>query len=141
MMGLSTKIVHLRLMLNETTLVYDDKTRAEPTEILLSEIKKMNLVSLKAFEVVCEGGRSFVFEADSSSTQKAWMEALSLAVAASTEPSLRERVDDERRLRIEAVNRAHYKSLQQHNSANASAAAFKLKYGLNSKQQGSQGQS
>eukprot|EP01038_Epipyxis_sp_PR26KG_P007872 gene7872-10686_t len=106
-MGLSSKIVFLRLMMNETELVYDDETRSEPTQILLKTVQKIMMTSLKAFEIQTET-KSFNFESDSSSTQKAWIEALKIATDRANGPSLRERVENERRLKKESEKKELY---------------------------------
>jgi hypothetical protein len=103
MMGLSTKVVRLRLMQNETTLVYDDESRAEPTEIQLAEIKKLHMTSLKAFEITTD--KSFCFEADSSNTLKMWIAALNEVIRRAKEPKFREKVDNARRLRAEEARK------------------------------------
>jgi hypothetical protein len=108
MMGMSTKIVKLRMSQDETTLLYDDQSRAEPTIIPLSEVIKLNMTSLKAFELSTDS-KSYEFEADSSSVQKQWMEALKVTIERSKEPNLRQKVDNERRLKVEAARRSSVK--------------------------------
>ena len=104
MMGLSTKVVRLRLMSNESTLVYDDDTKAESTEIPLNDVLKLTMTSLKAFEIVTSN-KSFCFEADSAATQNVWMAALDVAIIRAKEPPFRQKVDNNRRLRNEALRR------------------------------------
>lgn len=130
-MGISTKLVKLRLTQDEQTLVYDDQSRAEPTEIPLKDIRKLKMTSLKAFEIGT-GDKTYEFEADSTATQKEWMEALKTVIEWSKKPSLREKVDNERRLKWENARRSSGGGGSHTNNRSerrGSTAKFKGKYG------------
>ncbi len=131
MMGLSTKVVRLRLMQNETTLVYDDESRAEPTEIQLAEIKKLSMTSLKAFEIITD--KSFCFEADSSNTLKLWIAALNEVIRRAKEPKFREKVDNARRLRLEASRKEESARRRGRNVEARVKEASNIKYNYSNK--------
>lgn len=129
MMGMSTKLVKLRLTQDGHTLVYDDQSRAEPTSINLKEIKKLKMSSLKGFEIGTEE-KSYEFEAESSITQRAWMDALKVVIEVSKSPNLREKVDNERRLKWENARRGAASSNSSVRSERrGSSARSKGKYG------------
>lgn len=66
-------------MSDDSTLVYDDESRADPTIIKLHGIDRLNITSLKAFEISTDL-KVYHFEADSAATQKKWLEALKIAI-------------------------------------------------------------
>jgi hypothetical protein len=112
-MGLSNKIVTLRLMMNEKTLIYNDLKYSETittstnTKILLSDIIRIDTVSLKSFEIVTVSN-TFKFEAENSLTCKAWIDALKIAFQRAKQPSLREKVENDRRLKLEEERRDEF---------------------------------
>lgn len=72
--------------------MYDDTKRSRPTKIPMVAIAHINMLSSKLFELVAvDDGKkkSFVFEGDSSATQKVWVDALKAAVVYSRAPTLR----------------------------------------------------
>lgn len=101
MMGITSYIVKLRLLSDDTnTLVYDGDLKPEPEEIPLASINKIVMTNLTTFELVTPG-KSYSFEADSISTLKTWTEALNLAIRLAKEPPIRQRVEDDRRRKID----------------------------------------
>lgn len=111
-MGLTTKVVTLRMMSDDKTLVYDDDTRAEPTVINLNEVERINVTTLKAFELFTDS-KSFQFIADNQDVQKAWVEALKIAIKNAREPPLREKVNIARKKRVELRKRTEYENQRQ----------------------------
>ena len=102
MMGLSARVVELRLLSDMSTLIYDDKTNAsKPRHIPLGSIKKMKAPGLTSFELVGSSNKSYTFEADTAATQKKWIDSLKIAIEIAREPSLKEQIHRERRERIE----------------------------------------
>ena len=80
MMGLQARVVELRLIGDMRTLIYDDvQQRSEPREISLKHIRKISVVGLTAFALKTHD-KTYEFEADSSSTQKKWIDAIKMGV-------------------------------------------------------------
>ncbi len=135
MMGLGVRVVELRLMSDMQTLVYDDKANAsKPTNISLADITKIKVPSSTSFELKTSE-KSYEFEADSSTTQKNWVEALKLTVASVQRPSLKDTIHRERRERVERkykdediVNRQRQTEASK-SSREAKRAEIKNKYG------------
>jgi hypothetical protein len=103
MMGMTSYIVKLRL-LDEHTLIYDGDLKPDPEEIKILSINKISMTNLTTFELVTSS-KSYSFEADSIQTLKTWTDALGRAVAIAKEPSLKSRIEDDRRKRIELRKR------------------------------------
>lgn len=99
MMGMSSYICKLRLV-NDETLAYDGDGKPEPEHIELASIQKIIMTNLTTFELVTQA-KSYAFEADSITTLKTWTEALNLAVRLAKEPPIRQRVEDDRRRKLE----------------------------------------
>jgi hypothetical protein len=99
MMGMSSYIVKLRLV-NGDTVVYDGDGKPEPENIKLASVTKIIMTNLTTFEIVTPG-KSYAFEADSITTLKTWQEALNLAVRMAKEPPIRQRVDEDRKKKVE----------------------------------------
>ena len=111
-MGMSTKVVSLRLLVDERTLVYDDESRAEPTVITLSEVSRITVTSLKGFEIVTPA-KSFCFEADTASNMRLWLEALKKCVDRAQGPNLKQRIERERREKVEESRRSEHLSVRE----------------------------
>lgn len=103
MMGISSYIVKLR-MINDDTMVYDGDGKPEPENIRLSTVSKIIMTNLTTFEIVTPA-KAYAFEADSITTLKTWQEALSLAVRVAKEPPIRQRVEDDRRKKMDMRKR------------------------------------
>ena len=110
MMGLSTRIVTMRLMSDNVTLMYEDDSRREVVEMKLPDVRDITPTSFDTFDIIA-GGRTHTFQADSKNTQQAWVHALRTAVNRSLAPTLRTRVE---RLRIEKKHIMEERS-QRHN--------------------------
>ena len=97
MMGLSTRIVTMRLMSDNSTLMYEDDSRREVVEMKLVDIKDIIPTTFDTFDIIA-GGRTHSLQADSKQTQQAWVHGLRDAVNRALTPPLRTRVE---RLRSE----------------------------------------
>lgn len=99
--GFNTRVVELRLYADLKTLVYDDITnKSKPTEILLNQIRKLNIPNLTSIEIKTNE-KSYEFEADTASTAKKWVDALKLAIEKAHQPTLKEIIHRNRRELIE----------------------------------------
>lgn len=108
MMGFSSKIVTMRLLPDDVTLVCDDEAQGGMVTMALSRIERINMTSLKSFEINTSNGKSREFEAGSAQLQKQWVDALKEAVERAHKPGLKEQVEEQRR------NREMQKSLNLH---------------------------
>ena len=113
MMGLSSRIVTLRLMTDNSTLMYEDDSRRDIVEMRMQDIDDIVPTSFDSFDIIASG-RTHSFIADSKQTQQAWIHALRDAVNRSLEPTLRQRVE---RLRMEKKER-HDQALADKETAN-----------------------
>lgn len=134
MMGMSSRVVELRLYGDMKTLVYDDVTnKSKPTEISLAQVRKIALPGLTSFELKTHE-KSYEFEADTANTQKKWVDALKAAVERAHRPSLKDFIHRERREAIEnrykeedAINRARLAESTKANRA-SKREAIRSKY-------------
>lgn len=113
-LGLSKKQTRVEISEDQTLLHYDfDSTEKDSrynekkneNTITVKNIAKVSNTSFVGFEIKVKNSRSHKFEAESSSIQKTWIEALTIASERANKPSLCERVDSERFLKAEAAKR------------------------------------
>lgn len=144
MMGLSTKLVSLRLTQDDKSLVYDDESRSEPTIILLRDIENMKSTNEKSFEITnistsddhLNKKIKYIFESSSREVTTAWIEALKVAIKRAREPPFRERIEYSRRQHAEGKKRAREGAERDEQKArekdvrSAEKALLKEKYSL-----------
>eukprot|EP01036_Dinobryon_divergens_P029587 gene29587-38709_t len=95
-MGLSVKLIKLRLLEDNSILVYNSPGSGL-TDIELSSISKVAAVSVTAFEIVTVD-KIYSLDCDSAETQKMWVEALTIVMQISKVPSLKSKVESTRRV-------------------------------------------
>jgi hypothetical protein len=132
-MGLQTKLVTLRMMSDDKTLVYDDE-HSGPTVIPLHTVEKITMTSLKAFEITTME-KSYNFSSDSK-VRELWVEALKIAVQRAREPPFNEQVEVERRRKVDMKRREEFDSMRQKSNSQRRDAnraennKLKSKYGI-----------
>lgn len=97
LMGLSVKLIKLRLLEDNSILIYDSPGSGL-TDIELSSILKVAAVSVTAFEIVTVD-KTYSLDCDSAETQKMWVEALTIVLQISKAPSLKSKIESSRRSR------------------------------------------
>jgi hypothetical protein len=122
MMGLSSKIVSLRLMADNKTLMYEEDIRRELVQFRLTDIDDIVATSFDAFDVIASG-RTHSFQADTKQTQQAWIHGLREAVNYALTPSLKQRVEQLRAEKREKLERMQVQQDQSSMEMNAAEQA------------------
>ena len=132
-MGLQTKLVTLRMMSDDKTLVYDDD-HSGPTVIPLHTVDKITMTNLKAFDIATSE-KSYNFSSDSK-VRELWVEALKIAVQRAREPPFNEQIEVERRRKVDMKRRVEFDSMRQQsnnerrNATKTENNKIKSKYGM-----------
>jgi len=101
----SKNIVTIRLEQDRSTLSSTSEKTREVRHLSVEEIASITLKSLKQFEIVTNEGNKFRFEGDDSTSLKSWVECLRAVIAMKQKPSLKQRIETERREKIEGERR------------------------------------
>ena len=96
LLGFSVKLIKLRLVEDNSILVYESPGSGL-TDIELSSISKVASVSVTAFDIVTID-KTYSLDCDSAETQKMWVEALTIVLQLSKAPTLKSKVESARRL-------------------------------------------
>lgn len=126
MMGLSSKIVSLRLMADNKTLMYEEDIRRELVQIRLQDIDDIVPISFDAFDIIASG-RTHSFQADSKQTQQAWIHGLREVVNHTLCPPLKQRVEQMRAEKREKLERMQLQQEQSSMEMNAAEHASSVR--------------
>ena len=94
LLGLSVKFIKLRLLEDNSILVYDSSGSGR-TEIELTSVSKISDVSATAFDIVT-ANKTYSLECDSAQTRKMWVEALTIVLQMAKGPTLKVKVESAR---------------------------------------------
>ena len=102
MMGMSSQMVKLKLMVNERALTYSSiSSKSDAVEIPFDSVVKLDMTNLTSFEIGMQSGKSYTFEADSSATVRFWMDGLLEAIKRARQDPLHVQIEKERRAKTQ----------------------------------------
>lgn len=105
-LGLKREEITLKLLEDSRIVIRKSENQAEPLLIRLDRVKSVHAIrSLPTSFTISTSIESHIFHAETPRIQQLWVECLSTAVARSKEPSLKSRVEEERRNKVDDVSR------------------------------------